>query len=362
MRIDKYLNLSLVLLILAIITASLAHAHGSSPGTATLIGFDSDTIGLINSTGKEDYFLIDSPYPGTLTISSSGLTNGLDPYGILFASDGSTQLATDDNYSGSNFRIAHTISAGQYYIMVGAVSNTVGGYALKVRVTPTDDHGNISSSATGALPNSVTSGYIETIIDEDYFEVMLFFAGTLTATTTGSTDTYGYLSDFIDFNITQDDDSGSNKNFYITKYLNAGIYYIKVQTYHQKTTGPYTLSLTYEKGIDSTGSQDKTSCFIATAAYGSFMHSDVMALRQLRDDYLLKNHLGRELVSLYYEHSPALADFIARHDALRLAARVALKPVVYLVEYPVLFIPAIVLLPGALFYVVRRKKKLKLDH
>jgi hypothetical protein len=77
-------------------------------------------------------------------------------------------------------------------------------------------------------------------------------------------------------------------------------------------------------------------CFIATAAYGSYSDSHVMALREFRDDVLFKSEFGTALVDMYYAYSPPVADFIAQHPALRLATRTALAPVVYTVKYPVL--------------------------
>jgi hypothetical protein len=75
-------------------------------------------------------------------------------------------------------------------------------------------------------------------------------------------------------------------------------------------------------------------CFIATAAYGSYWESHVMTLRHFRDNVLLTNGVGRYLVKQYYANSPPLADFIAEHDSLRLATRIVLTPLVYMVAYP----------------------------
>jgi hypothetical protein len=73
-------------------------------------------------------------------------------------------------------------------------------------------------------------------------------------------------------------------------------------------------------------------CFIATAAYGSYLHPKVMALRAFRDNYLMTNVPGRAFVALYYRLSPPLADFIARHELLRTGCRILLTPVVLAVE------------------------------
>ncbi len=70
------------------------------------------------------------------------------------------------------------------------------------------------------------------------------------------------------------------------------------------------------------------SCFVATAAFGSIFHPYVKILRDFRDDFLLDNHLGRTLVSLYFRYSPPVADVIAAHDTLRLIVRILLLPIV----------------------------------
>ncbi len=75
-------------------------------------------------------------------------------------------------------------------------------------------------------------------------------------------------------------------------------------------------------------------CFIATAAYGSFLDPHVTALRFFRDEYLLTNPLGREFVAFYYRHSPPLANVISESELLRGISRLALAPIVYAILYP----------------------------
>jgi len=72
------------------------------------------------------------------------------------------------------------------------------------------------------------------------------------------------------------------------------------------------------------------SCFIATAAYGSPMEKEVLALREFRDRRLLTNRPGRLFVTAYYKASPPLARWIAGHESARAFTRIVLKPVVYL--------------------------------
>ncbi len=98
-------------------------------------------------------------------------------------------------------------------------------------------------------------------------------------------------------------------------------------------------------------------CFIATAAFGSYMAPDVMVLRNFRDRYLLTNPLGKAFVSFYYSVSPPIADFIAHHESLRSATRVMLTPVVYGVKYPF----ALLLFGGCVIGIVIYRRKSRKD-
>jgi hypothetical protein len=69
-------------------------------------------------------------------------------------------------------------------------------------------------------------------------------------------------------------------------------------------------------------------CFIATVAYGSPIEPHVKVLREFRDRFLLTNPAGKAFVDLYYTYSLPMADFIARHENLRLFVRWSLLPVV----------------------------------
>lgn len=85
-------------------------------------------------------------------------------------------------------------------------------------------------------------------------------------------------------------------------------------------------------------------CFIATAAYGSYLDPHVVSLRRFRDERLLTNSPGRAFVAAYYRFSPAVADVVARVPALRVATVAALTPVVFAVEQPLVFALAALLL------------------
>lgn len=86
-------------------------------------------------------------------------------------------------------------------------------------------------------------------------------------------------------------------------------------------------------------------CFIATAAYGSYLAPEVKVLRDFRDQVLLSSAPGRTLVAAYYHLSPPLADAIRRHEFLRTGARFLLTPVLFAVKQPLVASFVIVGLP-----------------
>jgi Calx-beta domain len=95
-------------------------------------------------------------------------------------------------------------------------------------------------------------------------------------------------------------------------------------------------------------------CFIATAAYGSYLDPHVVALRVFRDRFLQTNSPGRAFVRWYYETSPPFAAWLAQHGLARLVTRLALTPLVYAVAEPYWFVALVALL--LLAYVVRRTR------
>jgi uncharacterized repeat protein (TIGR01451 family) len=81
-------------------------------------------------------------------------------------------------------------------------------------------------------------------------------------------------------------------------------------------------------------SDDGGNCFIATAAYGSYMEPEVRILREFRDEYLMSHGAGRTFVEWYYRASPPAAALIRDHAWMRSVVRAFLSPAVYGLKYP----------------------------
>ena len=102
-------------------------------------------------------------------------------------------------------------------------------------------------------PGASVSGTL-TPADVDIFVVTVRGSGILTATTTGTTDTFGGIMDSSDV-LAVDDDSGTDSNFRVAAAVSSGTYYIGVIGYDSSTAGEYTLMVEFSgrTGTPSSG-------------------------------------------------------------------------------------------------------------
>ena len=118
-------------------------------------------------------------------------------------------------------------------------------------VPPNDDHGNTIQTATKVLRSSTTAGKIEVAGDVDVFRIDTISAGSLSVSTTGNTDTYGYLLDSNGQELATNDNipdpikKDVNKNFGIVRVVPIGTYYVKVRHALQNGTGDYSLVVSF---------------------------------------------------------------------------------------------------------------------
>jgi len=167
---------------------------------------------------------------------------------------------------------------------------------------------------------------------------------------------HGYRSRYY----TESIDVGNWPSATISGLVDGETYYLCVTAYDsQRNESDFSdeINYTVPEGASTgdSGSSGETAtggggrCFIATAAYGSFMEPEVLLLRKFRDEQLLTNTPGRIFVSLYYRLSPPLADLIRQNEDLRTVTRILLAPVVYAVKYPTIGLLSIFLLGVCVF-------------
>lgn len=100
---------------------------------------------------------------------------------------------------------------------------------------PPDDHGNSWPTATSfpvqAVYNNFIEGRLERRDDVDVFIFTIQSAQQLAIFTSGSSDTFGTLYAIVnnqEMKLEEDDDDGTNDNFFIGRQLNPGLYSIHV--------------------------------------------------------------------------------------------------------------------------------------
>lgn len=123
-------------------------------------------------------------------------------------------------------------------------------------------------------------------------------------------------------------------------------------------TEPTTSISTPSVGVSS-GGGGGGACFIATAAYGSYLHPQVQILRDFRDSYLLTNAPGRAFVKIYYRFSPPAADFIAQHETIKLLVRLFLTPFIFIINN---FMLAMLVIGSTMLGMLIRTRYLNMIH
>ena len=104
--------------------------HGDRHGTATEVGPNSSTPGVLQNSEDRDFFRFEVPSSGGyLTVATTGTT---DTVGTLYLRDGTTR-SDDDGGEGLNFRIITGLVPGGTYL-VEVTGYGIGEYVLHVAV------------------------------------------------------------------------------------------------------------------------------------------------------------------------------------------------------------------------------------
>ena len=230
--------------------------HGNTRAQATRVVLNTTTAGALERAGDVDYFRVEVAAAGSLTVETTGTT---DTFGYIGNAEGGWSSQNDDAGEGNNFRIVRQVTPGMYYVAVvgGNGRRGTGAYSLIVQF-PTasrssDDHGNARAQATHVGLNTDTAGALEQSGDIDYFRVEVAQTGYLTLKTSGNTDTVGYFGSAEGRWLTQNDDTRSDLNFRIIRYVTVGTYYVAVRGWPGLArTGSYTFHVRFtpDRGTD----------------------------------------------------------------------------------------------------------------
>ena len=86
---------------------------------------------------------------------------------------------------------------------------------------------------------------IDSVGEEDVYQIAVTGSGTLTVYSTGSIDLYGHLLDGSGNELASNDDGGDNMNFRISHSVSAGTYYVRVRHYNNSGTGNYSITSSF---------------------------------------------------------------------------------------------------------------------
>ena len=203
------------LLTLSVRTTGEVGETGDDEGFQGNVGTarSAEIAGAVEQAGDADYFRVEVPGAGRLTVETTGTT---DTGGVLQGATGQTLTEDDDGGTGSNFRVERQVQAGTYYVAVTGGENEqgIGLYTLSVRFTPVGGGTTVGDvvppSGSGPPPagstppdggepgdgeagqpaplrlNTETTGRLEQAGEVDYFRVEVEEAGTLTVEATGA--------------------------------------------------------------------------------------------------------------------------------------------------------------------------------
>ena len=293
---------------------------GSGSGTVGYSVAANTTTSSLNATstiaGRS--FTVTEAGVQTFTITASAGTGGtISPSGSVSVNSGSNQtftIAATGGYAISNVT-EDGVSVGafsSYTFDSVAANHTI---AASFTATPSNTY-SLTLTKTGTGTGSVTTSPNGTS----------FASGTPVTLTAAA----GTNSTFTGWSGAC---SGSSQTCQVTMNSNIGVGAAFSSTSSSDPPGtsgqdPPAGAATAAASTGGGGGAGGGGCFIATAAFGSYLDPHVAVLRLFRDSFLLTNRFGKAFVSWYYATSPSYADAIRHNEPLKGIVRLALFPLI----------------------------------
>ncbi len=99
-----------------------------------------------------------------------------------------------------------------------------------------------------------------------------------------------------------------------------------------KTTSSSSTSTSTSRPTSSSSSSGGSGCYIATMAYGSYEHPQVLELRKFRDEILAQNLAGRIFIKIYYFISPNLVMLLKNRRSINALIRKSLNQFIKIIK------------------------------
>jgi len=129
----------------------------------------------------------------------------------------------------------------------------------------------------------------------------------------------------------------TNKTFEINEYKTLADFVISKLSYSQINKVKYLcywkeVSPMWSSAKNITTQKTKDACYIATMAYGSYDHPQVLELRRFRDDFLSKTIAGILFIKIYYFYSPKLVEKLKNKRRINAIIRKTLNQFIKLIK------------------------------
>ena len=328
-------------------SASVSWTLSSGSGTKTVYVWFRDSAGNVSASSSDSITLVSAPSAptgvtadagnGQVSVSWTSVSDATS-YNIYSSTTSGVTKLTGTKLTNGTSPYSHTglTNGTTYYYVVTAV-NSYGESSESSQVSatlsttttidttaPSSPLVSINNGDTSTTSTSVTLSLSAT----DSVGVTVYYASE-TSTTPLATASSGWTS-------------GTSTTSYsasVSFTLSTGDGTKTVYVWFRDSAGNVSSSVSSSITLDTTSSSGDSSggggggCFIATAAYGSYLDPHVRILRDFRDKYLFTNVPGRAFVKFYYKNSPPIADYIRQHELLRTITRLILTPIVFFVKY-----------------------------